>query len=373
MIRRRIFPRIGMLLITLIAATLAAPSAVTPPASTISLVKATLAADVSRWSAPGLSAAIVIDHRLVWSGGLGLADLEQRVPATSATVYRIASISKTITAVAVMQLAERAALDLDAPIQRYCPAFPKKPWPITARQLLGHLGGIRHYRNTDEFFSTRHYTDLVQPLGLFKDDPLLHEPGTKFSYTTYGYNVLGCAIEGASGMTYVDYIRAHILRPAGMRHTQPDDVYAIVANRARTYRKEPNGEVQNAPLADTSNKIPGGGWCSMAEDLAKFAIALQTGSLVTKAALAQMFTRQKTRDSQDIPFGLGWVIDVRNGRKEVWHLGGGQGVSTILFMRPEHGVAVSLLVNLGGLSTPSATAPTLDLARRIADLVSSSP
>jgi serine beta-lactamase-like protein LACTB, mitochondrial len=371
--RRRALPRIAMLLIILASVLLATASAAMLSATTMETLEATLSAELSDWNAPGLSAAIVADRHLVWSHGLGLADLEQRVPATAATAYRIASISKTITAVAVMQLAERAKLDLDAPIQRYCPAFPEKPWPITSRQLLAHLGGIRGYLSLDELYNTHHYTNVVAPLALFKDDPLPFEPGTKFSYTTYGYSVLGCVIEGASGMTYVDYVRAHIFQPAGMRHTQPDDVYAIIANRASSYRKAPNGEIQNAPLADTSYKIPGGGWCSTVEDLAKFAVAVQTNGLVAKATLEQMFTRQKTRDGQDIPFGLGWAVGERNGHREVWHTGGLQGVSTILYMRPEQGFAAVLLLNMSGLATPPATAPVLGLARQLAEIVLPSP
>jgi serine beta-lactamase-like protein LACTB, mitochondrial len=290
----------------------------------------------------------------------------------------MASISKAITAVAVMPLAEHGKLDLDQPIQRYCSAFPEKPWPITPRQLLAHLGGIRGYRNNEEFFSTRHYTNVVEPLALFKDDPLLHEPDTQFSYSTYGYNVLGCVVVGASGMhylEYIEYIREHIFQPAGMRHTRSDDVYTIIPNRARSYRKTTSGEIHNAPLADTSNKVPGGGFCGTVEHLAKFAIAVQRGSLVTKATLELMFTPQKTRGGQDIPFGLGWVVETRNRRKrkEVWHMGGGQGVSNILYMQPEQSLAVALLVNINGLATPPPTAPILGLARRLAEIVSPLP
>jgi serine beta-lactamase-like protein LACTB, mitochondrial len=367
--KRRAFACIAMLLISLPSVHVSGVDAATLPASTLKKVEASLSAAVLRWNAPGLSAALVADYQLVWSRGLGLADLEQRVPATPATVYRIASISKAITATAVMQLAQRAMLDLDAPIQRYCRAFPEKPWPITPRQLLAHLGGVRSYRSVDEVYNAQHYTDVVGPLALFKDDPILHEPGTKFSYTTYGYNVLGCVIEGASGMSYVDYLREQIFRPAGMIHTQPNDLSTIIVNRARFYRKGPTGEVQNAPRADTSYKIPGGGLCSTVEDLAHFAIAVQTGALVNKATLTRMFTRQSTRDGQDIPFGLGWMVDVQNGQKEVWHTGGLQGVSTILYMRPEHGFALTLLVNLEGLVTPSRASPIIELARSIAEIV----
>src|ERR1700738_94948 len=96
-------------------------------------------------SVPGVSVAVVQNGQPVWSAGFGMADLENSSPATSSTLFRLGSISKPITAVAVLQLYERGKLDLDAPVQEYCPAFPKKEWPITARELLGHLGGIRHY------------------------------------------------------------------------------------------------------------------------------------------------------------------------------------------------------------------------------------
>jgi len=371
--KHRIRLCIAISLIILVSHSLTTANAATLSATKLDTIAATLSAEWSHWKAPGLSAAIVADHHMVWSRGFGLADLEQRVPATPETVYRIASISKTITAVAVMQLAEQAKLDLDAPIQRYCAAFPEKPWTLTARQLLAHLGGIRSYLSQEELNNTHHYTNLVAPLALFKDDPLQFEPGTKFFYTTYGYTILGCAIEGASGMTYVDYVRDHIIRAAGMRHTRPDDVYAIIANRAQSYRKAANGEIQNAPLTDTSYKIPGGGWCSTAEDLAKFAVAVQSDRLVAKETLEQMFTRQKTRDGRDISFALGWAIGERDGHREVWHTGGLQGVSTILYMRPEQGFAAVLLMNINGLSTPPATAPVLSLARRLAEIVLLAP
>jgi serine beta-lactamase-like protein LACTB len=364
---------IAIYLLILASTPLPTSNAATLSTTKMETIEATLSSERSRWKAPGLSAAVIVDQHLVWSRGFGLADLEQQVPAMPATVYRIASISKTITAIAIMQLAEQAKLDLDEPIQHYCPTFPEKPWPITARQLLAHLGGVRGYLSPDELYNTHHYTNVVEPLALFKDDPLQFEPGTQFSYTTYGYTILGCAIEGASRMAYVDYVRDHIIQPAGMNHTRPDDVYAIIANRAQSYRKAPDGEIQNAPLTDTSYKIPGGGWCSTAEDLARFAVAVQTDGLVAKDTLEQMFTRQKTRDGHDILFGLGWAIGERNGQREVWHTGGLQGVSTILYMRPEQGFAAVLLLNVNGLSTSPATAPVLALARQLAEIVLPSP
>jgi CubicO group peptidase (beta-lactamase class C family) len=140
--------------------------------------------------APGVSVAVVLGGQPVWSAGFGMADLENLVPATSSTLYRLGSISKSITGVAAMQLWERGQLDLDAPVQKYCPAFPQKDDPITSRQLLAHLSGIRHYRPDGKGDvpdnSARHFHSLEEALQLFAGDPLIDKPGTHFHYSTYG-------------------------------------------------------------------------------------------------------------------------------------------------------------------------------------------
>ena len=149
---------------------------------------------------PGLSAAIAREGSVIWARGYGLADVENDVPARPDTAYRSASIGKSITATVAMRLVERGELDLDAPIQQYTDAFPAKPWPITARHLLTHTSGIRHYggpRDREEQTSTVHYASVADALAPFRDDPLLFEPGTDWSYSTYGYDVLGCVLEGA--------------------------------------------------------------------------------------------------------------------------------------------------------------------------------
>src|SRR4030095_2216363 len=117
-----------------------------------------------------------------------------------------------------MQLVEKGKLDLDAPIQKYVPSFPTKKFPITTRQLLSHLSGIRNYR-AGEGERTNPYSTLTEALGIFKDDQLESEPGTRFNYTTFGYTLLGVTIEGASGMTFEDYLRENIFSPAAMRDT----------------------------------------------------------------------------------------------------------------------------------------------------------
>ena len=350
-----------LLFLSLTARTLAGQAAAGLPPGAINRIERAVTAAMSRDSIPGLSVAVVAGRELRWSNGYGLADLENFVPAKSSTVYRLGSVSKPVTATAVMQLAERGKLDLDAPIQKYCRPFPEKPWPITARELLGHLSGIRHYRG-DEMASTRHYNSMVESLKIFQDDPLLFEPGTKFSYTTYGYTVLGCAVEGASGMKFTDFLRHNVFEPAGMDNIRVDDVFEIIANRAQGYQKLKNGELRNSGLADTSYKIPGGGLASTVVDLAKFAVAVENDVFVKKQTLERMSTPEKTRDGHSTGYGLGWGIAEKNGLKILVHTGGQQRVSTALYLVPERGVAVAIMSNL-------EEADVGTLAQKIADAV----
>jgi serine beta-lactamase-like protein LACTB, mitochondrial len=338
----------------------APPPAASLPTTPRAQAEAAVANAISAEHISGLSLAVVENGSLAWSGGWGYADLEGYVVFAPGTVWRLGSISKSLTAVAAMQLVERGKLDLDAPIQTYCPAFPKKPQPITSRQLLGHLSGIRHYAKDENFNSTRHYDSITASLDAFKNDPLVHPPGT-YTYSTYGYVVLGCVIEGASGRKFTDYLRESVTSPAGMDRTRPDDLRPIVARRARGYQVLEGGELGNAELADTSNKIPGGGLVSTAEDLARFAIALQKNLLLKPETFAQMQQPMKQSDGKDSPY-FGWTIGDKAGDKTLTHTGSQQGTSTALLMVPSRGFAVALISNTESVSMGK-------LAREIADIL----
>ncbi len=157
---------------------------------------------------------------------------------------------------------------------------------------------------------------------------------------------MGCAIEGASGISYLEYVRENIFKPAGMTRTQADDVYAIIPNRARGYRKTQSGEPQNAPLHDTSIKIPAGGLVSTAEDLARFAIAVQNGSLLKKETLEQMWAHPKARDGKESNYGFGWLTAVRNGQRQVFNDGSQAGTRTFIMLLPKERFAVALMTNM---------------------------
>ncbi|HWY02493.1 MAG TPA: serine hydrolase domain-containing protein [Candidatus Acidoferrum sp.] len=319
--------------------------------------RAQLEAAVSKFMAtthiPGLSVAVVENGEYEWARGFGFADLENNVPASEHTLFRLASVSKPLTATAAMQLWERGKLDLDAPVQKYCPAFPQKPWPISTRQVMGHLGGIRHYKAEEqsdlEGGNTKHFDDPIQAgLNFFKDDALVAQPGTSFHYSTQGYTLVGCVLEGASGAKYIDFMRQNIFVPAQMEETQADDRFAIIPYRTRFYQKKDSGAVLNADFLDSSYKIPGGGWLSSAEDMARFEAAILNDKLIRRSTRDVMWTPLKPTDGSENTYALGWGWGKKNANEVVGigHDGGQQGTSTAFVIAPDQRAGVVVLANL---------------------------
>ena len=356
-LRRRNSPRLfSFLLIALLVAIssifAAAQDPSLSPAKRAQIEKA-VSAFMTANSVPAVSIAIVQNGQPVWSSGFGMSDLEDSAPATSSTLYRLASISKPVTAVAILQLYERGKLDLDAPVQKYCPAFPQKDSSITSRQLLGHLSGIRHYNQDGKGDvpedSARHFSSMEESLQLFASDPLLSKPGTQFHYSTYGYTLLGCVLEGASSRKYFDFLRENVLRPAAMDHTQVDDFFAILPHRTRWYHRDKTGAVRNAGVLDSSYKIPGGGLISSADDMANFESALLAGKLLKPATQAIMWTVQHTSDGKPTTYALGWGVSDELGVHTIGHTGGQQGTSTSIILAPQKSAAVVVLANMDDL------------------------
>ena len=318
---------------------------------------------------PAVSVAVARGGRVVHAAAFGEADLENGVAATTASLFRTASIAKPLTATAVMQLAEQGKLDLDAPIRKYVPEWPEKHPPITCRQLLAHLAGVRHYMYPGEARGTRSFDDLVSTLKLFSKEPLVAKPGTKHSYTTYGFTLLGVAVERVSGRPFVPYMREHVFGPAGMTHTGQDDHFAILAGRTRGYQKlsrrewqalpewkreqSKPGQVRNAHLHDTSMKIPGGGFLSTPSDLCRFALAMMSDKLMKRGTRDAMWTPQKAVDGTPIVYGLGWRVSAPPwpapyGGPVISHSGGQAGTACFLTIMPAWGVAIAVMTNLRG-------------------------
>jgi CubicO group peptidase (beta-lactamase class C family) len=352
----------AILLLLFVATASQAQQPASLPQETVKKIEAIVESEKAKLNIPGLSVAIAVNNQLLFSKGFGTSDLENAVLAKATTAYRTASVAKAMTATAVMQLVEQGKIDLDAPMQKYCAAFPEKGSVITVRHLLAHQSGIRHYKNRVEAAGTEHYSSVIDSLKAFKDDPLLFEPGAKYSYTTYGYVVLGCVLEGASGMKYEEYLQKNIFQPAGMERTRVDDVFAIIPDRARGYvkldinsmlmlsegaRKQIKvGGVINAPLHDTSGKIPGGGLVSTAADLVMFAIAVNAGKLVKQSTLEQMWTEQKAKEGKETGYGFGWNVYKFGEQRVILHGGNQAGARSELRILPDKGIAIAVMTNL---------------------------
>jgi len=303
-------------------------------------------AKIARDRIPGLSCAAFVGDRIVFARGFGRSDVENDVPATSETVYRLASISKPVTAVLVLQLAEEGALDLDQDLHGLVPEWPKKRWPVTTRQLLGHLGGVRHYQGEGE--STRRYPNQRAGLRRFAQDPLQHQPGKRYLYSTYGFNLAAAAVETLREQPFAEVLAERIAAPAAAGSLQDDDAWRIIRHRAQGYVRRMD-KLENSRLMDSSYKLGGGGLCSSASDLARVAQALLAGQLIRRETLEQMWQEQRTTAGEGTGYGLGFSLRTLDGERQVGHSGAQSRVSTNLQLLPDRGVGAVVLCNLQGV------------------------
>jgi CubicO group peptidase (beta-lactamase class C family) len=298
---------------------------------------------LSEAALPGLQVAVGVQGDIVWSESFGYADVENRVAVTPLTRFRIGSISKALTAAAMMTLVEAGLLDLDAPIRLYVPQFPDKGYPITARHLAGHLAGIRHYRD-NEGISYRTYSNVVDALDLFAQDSLLHPPGAKYTYSSFGYNLLSAVIQAAAAEDFLTYLDRSVLQPLGMRLTVADHSDSIVPYRASFYRRD--DQLLNARFTDNSYKWASGGFLSTAEDLVRFGSGLLLHRILKPESVRLLFTSQRTASGEPTGYGMGWRPreDWQN-RPVVHHGGSSEGGRAFLLLYPDAGLIIALLAN----------------------------
>ncbi len=309
---------------------------------------------------PGLSIAF-LKGDFVWARGFGHADLENMVPAKPDSSFRMASVTKTFTAFAVLQLAEAGRINLDAEIQTYVPYFPRKKWPMTIRQLLGHLAGISHYRNSAAEEHIKEPKNTREAIAIFQDFDLVAEPGTHYNYSTYGYNLLGAVVEAASGQSYGDYLKSHVFEPLGMDNSRLDNPADIIPNRIRGYRIE-GGFLKNSEYVDVSSRFAGGGTRSTVLDLIKYARGIMDGKLLSERRQREMFTSMATRGGSLTGYGMGWSVQPWKGHFQVFHSGSQPETRTYLMIFPTEKFAAAAASNLEG-SNPAA------YVKRLAELV----
>jgi serine beta-lactamase-like protein LACTB, mitochondrial len=298
------------------------------------------------FAAPGLSVAVGAAGRLVWSESCGFADARRRRPVGRTTQFRVGSVSKSLTAATAARLQQRGRLDVDGDVRQYVPAFPHAG--VTLRRLGGHLGGIRHYQGA-EAVNTVHYRSLAESLNVFINDPLVSPPGAQFSYSSYGFNLLGAALEAAAGTPFAETVQGTVLAPLGMRSTR---VGGAAAGGTRFYEVTAAGRAVSAPPIDLSDRYPSGGFLSNAEDLVRFGLGVTDARFLTEQMQALLFTSQRTTAGAATGYGFGFEVHASPFGLFAGHTGNVVGGTAFLLVHPRTRVVVALTTNIGFVTAP---------------------
>jgi serine beta-lactamase-like protein LACTB len=309
---------------------------------------------------PGISLAVAKDGVMIYSGGVGYAELQNRTPADGTTVHNVGSVSKVLATVAVMQLVEKGAVALDDVIQKYVPSFPKKQAPITLQHILTHTSGIRHYRGGEfgphGLREMRRFEDIEEAMKHFSDDPLLFDPGQYWSYSSHAFNLLQGVIEKSSGMKFEAYMRKYVFEPAGMLSSSFDVPERVVHKRGQGYVRNDDGVWTHPRYVDPSYKYAGGGMLSTVEDLVRFCIAINDGTLLEPKTVEMMhrvqvdpvvqFRAEGEPEKQAFKQALGWRIDEDvEGRPYINHTGTVKGTRSFVLNYPDIGLVLALQAN----------------------------
>jgi serine beta-lactamase-like protein LACTB len=306
------------------------------------------------WNLPGLSAAVGVDGDIVWAEGFGWADLEKRVPLAPNMRFRIGHASKALTSAAVGLLLEQGRVDLDAEIQTYVPAFPRKPWPITLRHLMGHVSGIRHYEGEADYMPSAHCERASEGLRPFADDPLRFQPEAAYRYSTFGWVLVSAVVEAAANEPFFALMRSRVFEPLGMRDTTSDSVAPSIPNLATFYYPRLSGDNAYGPeLAtpvDYSCFAGAGAFLSTPSDLVRFGMAINGGTLLKPETVTLLQTPQQLLSGAETEYGLGWMLETTplagQPTRVVHHasrtmLGGSAWFATL----PERGIVVAVTSN----------------------------
>lgn len=322
-------------------------------------------------AAAGFALAVMRDDRVVLARGYGMADLEQRTPATADTVFRIGSITKEFTAAAVLKLAEAGKLSLDDPLAKYLPTFPRGG-EVTLRQLLLHTSGIADYTSAPGFLalSPREFTTDEMTALIAGAKPLYDfAPGTAWRYSNSGFFLLGRVIEQASGQRYADYVRTALLSPLGLRSIAVDDVAEIVPHRAHGYDKSTGKPVGFSNASHLSLSVAGaaGAVRATAVDLARWHQALLGGRVIKPNSVRMMLEPGRVADGRlasaarrlapgetepPSDFGFGIYTSKAGGRTQIGHGGSINGFNAAVQYFPAERVTIVLLTNTGGGTAP---------------------
>lgn len=318
--------------------------------------------EFSRSEAPGAAVMIIKDSQPVFAKAYGMADVGKKIPCSTNTNFRLASVTKQFTAMAVLILAERGKLALDDRITKFFPEFPSYGKGITLRHLLTHTSGLLDYEELIPAGTTIPLSDRDVLLLMCRQDHLQFSPGEKFHYSNTGYALLALIVEAASGQKFATFLKENIFTPLGMTHSVAyEPGISAVSNRAFGYSQTKSG-FEFSDQSVTSAVLGDGGIYSSVADLYKWDQALYTDQLISRKMLDLAFTPHSAKsDVEGSGYGFGWYIGAYRGTAKIWHYGSTCGFSTKIERFPDKKLTGIILTN-------RRDAPISDLPRRIVDL-----
>jgi CubicO group peptidase (beta-lactamase class C family) len=323
---------------------------------------------LSEKNLPGLSVAVGIGGDLVWAEGFGFADLDNRQPVTPDHKFRIGTASTVLTSAALGLLLEDRRLNLDDPIQKYVPEYPRKQWPVSVRRLMGHQGGLEFDGGDENPLLGKHCEQPVDAIPVFANQSLAFEPGTGFRFSSYGWIVLSAAVEAAVKEPFLVFMQERVFDPLGMRDTVPESATESIPNRVTPYfprfMAKPTYGPETMRDLDYSCYAGASVFLSTPSDLVRFAMAIDRGKLLKPATVQLLQTSQRLPSGEETGYGLGWdleTITLTGGpARAVGHDGDilGGMVSSLLAV-PDRGIVVAVISN-------TSYAETFSLAEKIA-------
>ena len=293
----------------------------------------------------GCAALVAVNGQIIYKKAFGMANLELNVPMQPDMVFRIGSITKQFTAIAILQLIEQGKLALQDDITKFIPDYPTQAYKITIENLLTHTSGIKSYTNVPEF--QKYIKDDFKPeevIEKFKNLPMEFAPGTKWNYNNSGFFLLGYIIEKVSGLKYQDYIEQNIFKLAGMTNSLYGSDRKIIKNRAYPYQSDGDNTV-NADYMSMLLPYSAGSLMSTVEDLYNWNRALINDKFVKRETLDKAWTEFKLSGGKGSHYGYGWFLSQVQGSPSIEHGGGINGYLTSGIYLPKEDVFVAVFSN----------------------------
>lgn len=316
---------------------------------------------------PGGVALVVKEGKPIYRKAFGLANLELNVPMAPENIFRIGSISKQFTAVAILQLVEAGKISLNDDITKYIADYPTHGHTVTIKHLLNHTSGIKSYTGMEEWDLETRKKDFtpLELIAYFKDEPIDFAPGEKFSYSNSGYVLLGYIIELVSGETYPDYIQNHLFTPLGMANSLYGSTSTVIKNRAYGYQKGEDA-YENADYLSMTQPYAAGSLLSTVDDIYTWYKAIVDDKVISKKYREMAHRMGVLNSGENIDYGFGWFIGNLQGSPLIQHGGGINGFLTASVLLPEEDVFVAVFSNC------TCTSPG-DVAFKIAALAIDKP